>query len=166
MKIEFNNIQPESKLWVFHSPKELEDSDKLILIQELESFLESWESHGQAVFGGYEIVDNQFILVSASTSTDNPSGCSTDKLIHCFSSIGQNLGINFMDNTRVYLRNENKKWKSAHFGELATQIKSGKLKPNDILANTQISKRGDFPKNWELSAGESWLKRKFVLINS
>ena len=161
----FDQIPDHAKLWVFRTNETLEGDYMNGLKTRLVSFMEGWESHGSPVFASFEIIEPHFLLVSAISADGNPSGCSTDKLVHFFEKEKETFQVDFLNNSDVFYLS-NQAWSSTHFSEIQEKIESGIIEPDTLLANLQVTKKGDYPSQWLIKAGDSWMKRNFASVKS
>lgn len=151
---------PESKAWIFLSPRLFNDNELALINTELEGFVKSWESHGTPLKGYYEIIDNRFILLTVDESNQIATGCSIDKSVSIIKKLESLLNLNLTDRGLVAWEN-NSNLETASFSNIKPLVENGTLKPETIIYNNAISTFGELSNNWKIAAKDSWLKRYF-----
>ena len=70
MKIDFNQLHDQTKIWVYTSEKKINDSQKDQILSLSDHFLADWESHGKNLPGTVEVIERHFVVVAADGQGD------------------------------------------------------------------------------------------------
>ena len=154
------NIPLEAKAWIYQSPAPFNTSQIDIIENELTNFIASWESHGVALKGSFEIIANQFILLAVDERTKDATGCSIDKSVSIIKKLETLLNLNLTDRSLVAYELNNQV-KTIDFRNIKTLIESGEINPNTPIFNLSITNYGEFLSSWKIKAIDSWIKRYF-----
>ncbi len=154
------NISKESKVWIYQSPIAFNVSQLALINNELTKFIATWESHGVALQGGYDIISNQFILLAVDENTKNATGCSIDKSVSIIKKIETLLSINLTDKGLIAYEVDGN-IKTVVFRDIKTKISSGEIEENTTIFNLSISTFSELETNWRIHANQSWLKKYF-----
>lgn len=155
------NVPAASKAWVYQSPKEFTPQELEIIANEMKTFIANWESHGAALKGYYEVLENRFILLTVDESSQMATGCSIDKSVGVIQTIEQKLNLNLTDKGVVVYEDANGKIQSSHFSLVKNLVSEGKLTPETTFYNASVATFGEFLSNWKIPAKDSWLSRYF-----
>src|SRR6201990_1349948 len=91
------DFAPESRVWIYQSPRLFFLSEALEIEKMLEAFAADWKSHGTPVKGYGNLFYGQFIVLMADESATGVSGCSTDSSVRLIRDIGQRFGVAMFD---------------------------------------------------------------------
>ena len=157
MLVEFTKLDKKSRIWVFQSKDQLDESTYNLIKKKISVFLENWKSHQKSFDSSFIIKYKTFVVIAAD-ETNLVSGCSIDSLINFVKSIEDEFGINLLDKLDV-------KYKigddinTANLNEFKKIC--GNIDINDelIVFNNLVKNIDDFEKNWEVDIRKSWHKR-------
>jgi len=155
------NIPAESKAWVYQSPREFTNTELSIIDEEMKKFIASWESHGSALRGYFQVLENRFILVTVDESSQMATGCSIDKSVSVIKILEQRFNLNLTDKGVVVYSDNDDVIHTAHFSQVKGLVEEGKLTPETTFYNSSVATFGEFNSNWKTSAKNSWLSRYF-----
>jgi hypothetical protein len=79
MYIPFNQLPPDSKIWIYQADRVFSDTEEKIIAERLKSFCSQWAAHGHPLQTSFKIEHNQFIVLSVDENTAGASGCSIDE---------------------------------------------------------------------------------------
>lgn len=149
-----------SKLWVFQSNKQFSTEQIKRISDTLYSFLENWQTHGKELVAAFEIKYNQFIVIAANESIENPSGCSIDSLTHKIKEIEISLDIKLLDRSLVGFTTtiEKKKIEILPLIQFKKNLKENLIPNHSVIFNNTISTVGEYQNNWIQPLQESWAK--------
>src|SRR5690606_30936818 len=77
-----DELPDEARIWIYPTDRELTAADQQALIEGLEDFLESWESHRRPVDGAAAILHARFVVIAATLADGDMSGCGIDASVH------------------------------------------------------------------------------------
>ncbi len=142
MIVSFEELSPNSKIWVFKGQRAFDLNEKEETKKYLEEFMASWLSHGSKVRGGFKFYEDQFLLIGAESEGGPPSGCSTDGLVHFIQDLSKKIGINLLDNGSIFFK-DGDSFKRAEFQKISEFIQNGELKENTLVLNSQVTQKKD-----------------------
>jgi len=100
------DFSPNSKIWVYYSDKDF-SLNQAVIQEEIDSFTQSWKSHGDKVVAQGFVLGGNVIILVADTSQSEVSGCSTDSSVHFIQSLGTKYNLDFFNrNTVFYILND------------------------------------------------------------
>ncbi|PWJ56519.1 hypothetical protein CLV98_11113 [Dyadobacter jejuensis] len=160
MYVPFNEIDLNSRIWIFQANRSLTESENDTITETLKSSVENWEAHGKALTASVKLFENRFVVVAVDERDELPSGCSIDKLTHWVQEIGHQLQIDFFDRSLAYLDAQ---------GGLQTVPVPGikQAVANEIIGryttvfDNQVSTKAQWMTKWKVPADHTWLKRYF-----
>ncbi|MCH2225576.1 MAG: hypothetical protein MK066_12470 [Crocinitomicaceae bacterium] len=116
--MKFNHFPPSSRIWTYKSDRLLTISDKKVISDVLNEFIPKWASHGNQLFGGWEIRHDWFVILAVNEDESMASGCSIDSSVQIMKTIGKQIGVDFFNRMNVLIQNE-EQMKEVHFSELS-----------------------------------------------
>ena len=155
------SIPTDSKAWVYQSPREFTQDEILVIDQEMKKFIASWESHGSALKGYYEVLENRFILVTVDESAQMATGCSIDKSVGVVKVLEEKFNLNLTDKGVVVYVDSNDTIQAVHFSQVKGLVQDGEITPETTFYNAAVATFGEFMSNWKIPAKDSWLSRYF-----
>ncbi len=157
------HLSDVSRVWVYQSNRLFSLSEALELESELQSFVNSWTSHGNAVSGNAYLFFGQFIVVVADETQASVSGCSTDKSVHFIQSIENRYGVQLMDRTTLAFLVKDK-LQLLPLGQLPYAIEHGFIGPATLYFNNLVATLGELKSDWIIPAGRSWLAKRYASL--
>lgn len=113
----FQKLSDSSKVWIYPSTRELTVQESEAIINELNPFVQSWDSHGASLKAEVIIIENQFIVIAVDESIESPSGCSIDRSVKKIKELGQKLSIDFFNRLKMVVKTDLEK-KTISYSEL------------------------------------------------
>src|SRR5215469_7191148 len=101
-------FSPESRVWIYQSPRVFFLSEALEIEKMLEEFARDWKSHGTPVKGYANLLYGQFIVLMADETATGVSGCSTDSSVRLIKDIEQRFGVPMFDRLMLAFRPKDK----------------------------------------------------------
>ena len=160
MLVNFDQLSPESRIWIYQANKPFTDHQEKWLFQELQSFTTNWDSHGNPLTSSFQITNNQFIIIGVEGNSLEASGCSIDKSIDLIKSIETELNITLLDRSQIMIKYEDK-LQQIPFKELKDKIQSNILTPDTLVYNNTISQMSELANDWIKPAKETWVSKYF-----
>lgn len=165
MHIAFDEMPDTSRIWIYQADRPFTEEEKNSIESSTAAFLEVWTAHGADLSSSYSILHDQFLVVAVDQDMVMASGCSIDKQVQFVQDLGQKLGINFMDRTKVAFISEGngsgKEIMMASLNELKQKVGSGDIKPDTLTFNNLIDTKAQLDAQWVIPASDSWMKRYF-----
>ena len=157
MLVEFTKLDKKSRIWVFQSKNQLDESTYNLIKKKISVFLENWKSHQKSFESSFIIKYKTFVVIAAD-ETNLVSGCSIDSLINFVKSIEDEFEINLLDKLDVKYKIGND-INTANLNEFKKICKNIDINDKLIVFNNLVKNIDDFEKKWEVDIRESWHKR-------
>ena len=155
MLLDFNNLSPNSKCWIYITKNEIINSELEKLQIELYNICENWMSHGRKIKSNYKIKNKHFIILFA--EENDVSGCSIDSTNREIMRILNDLNIGLNPNSKIGIFKE----EIILFyekEEIIDLIGKNKFSLSDKMINTTIRNKSEYLSSWKLMLKDSWLK--------
>ena len=160
MIVDFKTMPDDSRIWIYQSNRDFNESEIGIINDKTTSFLDNWQAHGKDLECSYSIIDKRFIIIAVNESFNPIGGCSIDFSLQLIKDISNTIGIDLLNRLVVNLKIDNK-LKSLSLGDLKNKIKDGDFSPETIIFNTAINSKSELLNNFEIDIRSSWLS-KFI----
>ena len=115
------------RTWVFVAERFLTWQEAEMAQQELDTFVQGWQSHGTPLEAHAFCFENAVLVIAANEELAKASGCSIDKITHCVKSLGERLHVDFFNRFKVLVKVSNQ-WNIVRFSmEMKTQFISASI---------------------------------------
>lgn len=158
MNYPIEQLSPNSKIWVFLSPKVLNHDDEITISNLSVNFLENWTSHQMELNAGFTILHNRFLVFAVDESMNNAGGCSVDKLFKFTKELSSKFNIDFLNRFNVVIKN-GETVNTLTIAEIEKQISENTIDRDSIVFNTLISSIGELQNAFEVPLHSTWLNR-------
>jgi hypothetical protein len=157
----FNDFPDNAKLWVYALAQPLSAEDRARVTERLDAFMNEWQSHGTPVVGGYEIVDDRFVMIAGYTG-DGVSGCSTDSSVRVMKELREGYGIDGFDRTLVFFRDADRGVRAVTREEFKALVSANQVDATTTVFDSTVSSIADLRAGrFEPTFGKSWHARAF-----
>ena len=160
MIVDFKTMPDDSRIWIYQSNRDFNESEIGIINDKTTSFLDNWQAHGKDLECSYSIIDKRFIIIAVNESVNPIGGCSIDFSLQLIKDISNTIGIDLLNRLVVNLKIDNR-LESLSLGDLKNKIKDGDFSPETIIFNTAINSKSELLNNFEIDIKSSWLS-KFI----
>jgi hypothetical protein len=164
MNISFNELGPESRIWIYQSNRKLSPDEQQFITEKTSVFLEEWTAHGNELQAGVSVFYDRFIVIGVNEGANEASGCSIDKSLHFMRMMGEALNLNFLDRSVIAIR-QNIDIELISFTEIKQLISQGRISEDSKVFNHAITTKEELDSRWEQPITNSWLKRYFIQNN-
>ncbi len=155
MLLDFNNLSPNSKCWVYITKNEISKSELENLEIGLNNICENWTSHGKKIKSNYKVKNKHFIILFA--EENDVSGCSIDSTNREIMRILNDLNIGLNPNSKIGIfKDEIILFYEKE--EIIDLIGKNKFSLSDKMINTTIRNKSEYLSSWKLMLKDSWLK--------
>lgn len=155
------NFHPESRVWVYQCSRLLSIAEALEAEEKINTFTQSWKSHGTPVKATGYLFFGQFVILMADETAAGVSGCSTDSSVRFIKDLEQAFNVNFFDRTTLAFVVKDK-IERLPLSQLPYAINNGFVGPDTLFFNNVVLTKKELEEKWIIPAGESWLKAKFA----
>jgi hypothetical protein len=161
MYVPFNEMHPESRLWIYQSSKPLTEDQVKTISERLKIFCEGWAAHGQPLRTSFDIRYDHFVILSADENHYGASGCSIDESVRTIKQIDSDYDLELFNRSLVAFLIE------GHVSifpltKLKEKSASGTLKSDTLTFYNLVETKRQLETSWLLPAGNSWLKRHLL----
>ena len=160
MIVDFKNMPDDSRIWIYQSNRDFNESEIEIINYKTTSFLDNWQAHGKDLECSYSIIDKRFIIIAVNESFNPIGGCSIDFSLQLIKDISNTIGIDLLNRLVVNYKLDNR-IESLSLSELKNKIKDGDFSPETIIFNSAINSKYELLNNFEIDIKSSWLS-KFI----
>jgi hypothetical protein len=160
MIVDFKTMPDDSRIWIYQSNRDFNESEIVIINDKTTSFLDNWQAHGKDLECSYSIIDKRFIIIAVNESFNPIGGCSIDFSLQLIKDISNTIGIDLLNRLLVNLKIDNR-LESLSLSDLKNKIKDGGFSPETIIFNTAINSKSELLNNFEIDVKSSWLS-KFI----
>ena len=160
MNIPFENLPPESKIWIYQSNRKFTDDEFSEIKTSVENFVENWGAHGTSLEASYLLKYNRFIIFAVNQEPQVATGCSIDKSVQFIQELEQKYKVDLLDKMNVTFKNGEF---VAHktLIEFKKMAKDKAVTGSTIVFNNLVNNIEEFNDAWEVPAEDSWHSRFF-----
>ena len=160
MYVPFENLPPESKVWIYQSNRKFTEEEWLAIETDLKAFIDSWSAHGTGLEASYLLKYYRFIILAVNQEVQMATGCSIDKSVEFIQSLENKYAVDLHDIMKVTVK------LGEHIAhkpliEFKKMAKDKAVSENTIVFNNLVNTIEEWNDNWEVPAGESWHSRFF-----
>ena len=153
----FSTLPDDARLWIHASAAPLSDATQEALLDRLSAFMDDWTSHQNAVEGAATILNDRFLLVAASASGGDISGCGIDDLTHAVEDAASALKIKWAPALHVLYRTPDGDVAAVSRRTFQERGEEGTVTPNTSVFDPSITSLGALREGaFEQPARESW----------
>ena len=160
MIVDFKTMPDDSRVWIYQSNRDFNESEIGIINDKTIPFLDNWQAHGKDLECSYSIIDKRFIIIAVNESVNPIGGCSIDFSLQLIKDISNTIGIDLLNRLVVNYKLDNR-IESLSLSDLKNKIKGGDFSPETIIFNTDINSKSELLNNFEIDIKSSWLS-KFI----
>jgi hypothetical protein len=160
MYVPFENLPPESKVWIYQSNRKFTEEEWSAIETDLKTFIDSWSAHGTGLEASYLLKYYRFIILAVNQEVQMATGCSIDKSVEFIQSLENKYAVDLLDKMNVTFK------LGEHIAhkpliEFKKMAKDKAVSENTIVFNNLVNTIEEWNDNWEVPAGESWHSRFF-----
>ena len=157
----FENVPDQSRVWIYGFSKRLNPAEIELVTNRLQIFADSWQVHGSQVQGGFELLENQFVLLA---TNDTVSGCSIDSSVSVFREIKEIHGLDALNQELIFYKNEGDEILPVSRSEFQQHVQSGKIQSDTRVFNLMLNTYGQFREGlFETTFSNCWHSKVFKI---
>jgi hypothetical protein len=155
------NFDPSSRVWIYQGHRPFTPEEAAQIRGLLDSFTQSWTSHGTPVKGFATISHNQFIILMADETASGVSGCSTDSSVHLIKQIEKQTGAQLFDrlNLAFYI---NDQVELIPLPQITQALQTGLIHAETLYFDNTIQCKEELETRWLTPLKNSWLGTRFA----
>jgi hypothetical protein len=158
-------LSPNTKVWVYQSDRPFTQHELEIIDIKVGSFVNQWDSHGNAVKGAYSVVDNQFIVLFSDLSFNEVSGCSIDKSVGVMRELSSDFKIDLLDKGKVAYKSGTS-IRVIDFKQIKSVVAAGDINAETMVFDNSVATLEEYDTRWITTAKSTWLNRYFNSSNN
>jgi hypothetical protein len=155
-RVEFNQLPPNARVWVFASDRPLTGNDKTTLLDQVDAFLEQWKAHGAPLRSAREWRDDRFLVIGVDPTAEQASGCSIDGLFRGLRALEQTLSTALVAGGRIFYR-DTSGIHVAKRNDVRTLAERGTLSPDSTVYDTSLTDAASYRERFQRPARDSWI---------
>lgn len=144
----FENLNANSKVWVYTSDRSLNDSEINYLQKQSSIFVKDWAAHGVGLKAEALVYRNRFLILAVDESQSNASGCSIDTSVKFVKAMGSELGTDFFNRMNLVITNTDGELESVHVSDLKSFM-------NHSVYNPMITTLEQLRETWLIPVSSS-----------
>jgi hypothetical protein len=155
------DFAPESRVWIYQSPRLFFLSEALQIEKMLEEFVSNWKSHGTPVKGYANLFYGQFIVLMADETATGVSGCSTDSSVRLIKEIEQRFGVPLFDRLMLAFQVKGKT-EMVPVAQVPYALANGLIGPDTLYFNNTVQTKAELEAKWLIPLKDSWLAARYL----
>ena len=165
MRLEYKHLLPEdfnpqSRVWIYQASRLFTLSEALEIEDLLQSFADSWTSHGDKVKGSAHLSFGQFIILMADETASGVSGCSTDSSVRLIKGIEEKTGVSLFDRQNMAFVIKDK-IQLLPLAQLKHAIENGFINGDTLYFNNLVATKSELENRWIVPVKDSWLGQRY-----
>jgi hypothetical protein len=162
MTVDYNTLNPESRLWIYTSPRPFSEAEKQKIQTALDDFTSQWQAHGKDVYSHGAVIEDHFIFLFADENRSGVTGCSIDASVRLFRELSLMLEVDLFDRMRFYSAEGDK---PACYDRRAFEnaLEHGEVTGETMIFDTTVPTKAAFEKSWKKPLSQSAFSRLFTL---
>ena len=108
MIVDFKTMPDDSRVWIYQSNRDFNESEIGIINDKTIPFLDNWQAHGKDLECSYSIIDKRFIIIAVNESVNPIGGCSIDFSLQLIKDISNTIGIDLLNRLIVNYKLDNR----------------------------------------------------------
>lgn len=161
----FEKLSDQSRIWIYQSKTELDQTTQQNLLADTEQFLNQWAAHGAALLASASIEFDRFLIIAIDENFNMASGCSIDSMVRQVQNLGESHGVDFFDRTQLAFK-KGDRVELMDMKEINQQVTEGFFDSETLYFNNNIQSKSQLKDEWLIRPEESWLKRYFQTAKS
>lgn len=160
MLTNFEQLSDRSRIWIYQADRPLTQREQSDILSALESFLEQWAAHGQALYASGTIAYDHFLIIATDEQFNLASGCSIDSSVRFVQEMSARFSVDFFNRMNLAFK-EGDTIKLVPMAQIKEKAESGVINENTLFFQNTIQTKAELSTSWIVKSGESWLKRYF-----
>lgn len=160
MRVDFEKIPDESRIWVYQSNVDFTESDIHYINNKSSVFVDNWMAHNMELQASFRIMYNRFLVIAVNEEYNPIGGCSIDYSLQLVKDISKNINKNLLDRLLVSYR-KGSIIESITLKELKNNLRSGSISTETVIFNMTVNTKKELNNNFEIKLSSSWLS-KFI----
>ena len=160
MIVPFENLPPESRVWVYPSDRPFREEELTKLKESLNDFISSWKAQNRELEAGFDLHYNRFIILGLNQEKAQASGCSIDASVHFIQELEKAFKLSLLDKMNVTFK-QGEYLSHKTLEDFKKMAKERAISKSTIVFNNLVDNVDGYHNFWEVPAEESWHNRFF-----
>ena len=160
MRVDFEKIPDESRIWVYQSNVDFTESDIHYINNKSSVFVDNWMAHNMELQASFHVMYSRFLVIAVNEEYNPIGGCSIDYSLQLVKDISKNINKNLLDRLLVSYR-KGSIIESITLKELKNNLRSGSISTETVIFNMTVNTKKELKNNFEIKLSSSWLS-KFI----
>lgn len=160
MLVSFDQMPDTSRLWVYQAERTLNPFEQDLVRDATSKFLEEWTAHGSNLKASYDLMHDQFLVITLDENVSQASGCSIDSSVNHIRNLEGMLGVSLINNDKVAFLIDDKVELLPAIGLKQALLKKEVASSTKVFNNT-VQNLGDFKSDWLVESSQTWVNRFF-----
>ena len=163
MNTSLTYLAAHSRVWIFQADRFLNEKEIQLVNTTMNDFIPNWASHGNELFGGFELKNALFLIVGVDEEQSPASGCSIDSLTRVVKELGARLNVDFFNRLNIAYLSALGKLELVSMSTFKQLIQAGEVNENTLVFNNLVQNRGELNERWQTQVKNSWHSNLFQL---
>ena len=155
--VHFDSLPPDARVWVFASDRSLEGADAMLLLREVDAWLEQWKAHGAPLRSARDWREDRFLAIGVDPTSEQASGCSIDALFRRLQDLERQLDSSLVAGGRIFYRAPDGQARVARRTDVSRLAAEGQLSASTPMFDTSLTDARSWRESFERPAAETWL---------
>tara|TARA_B100000497_G_C7567039_1_gene341830 strand:- start:351 stop:824 length:474 start_codon:yes stop_codon:yes gene_type:complete len=138
----FQDLHPQSKIWLYISPVSIDSVTKKNISSLFKDFIDDWKSHGQPVNGQLKFIKDNLLVVGADYFPDGMCGRAVDAQVRFINQINEGFNLDLLNRTNIAFVQQDSVV-VYNYNKLGALIKKGSVNKSTVYCNTFSTKNSD-----------------------
>lgn len=150
------DFNPSSRVWIYQGSRLFFINEALQIEDMLNSFVESWNSHGTPVKGYANLLFGQFIVLMADETATGVSGCSTDSSVRLIKQVEEIFKVDMFNRQNLaFVVKE--KIQTIPLAQLKYAFENNFINAETLYFNNLVATKEALLDQWMIPVKDSWL---------
>ena len=157
MKVSFDELGPNARIWIYQSSSPLSDQQVVQIDQVVDEFVSQWAAHQQPLAAFGKVFHHRFVVLMVDERLNMASGCSIDASVAFIKSLEQQFNISLFDRMTFSYEKDGQIF-TVPREQFSSLYKSGQIGEDTLVFDNLIKTKSEWA-DWQKPLGQSWLKR-------
>lgn len=149
------HLPDNARVWVYQADRPFTTEEEAYLNNRMTDFVSQWKAHGSELMAGFELRDQRWLILAVDESRQSATGCSIDGSVHLIKTMGEELGIDFFNRTKIVWEADGERHEDP-MHDFWAKRKAGIVSDEVSVFNTLANNLGELRKSWKQPFNESW----------
>lgn len=154
----WNELNSNARVWLYGAKRPFTNAETDHIVARLNQFCSEWAAHGDKLLCGFQLVNNQIILLAVDEENVAASGCSIDTSVQVIRDIDAAYQLDLFQRLRAFVVNGDN-IEANSINELKALINSDQVNEETMVVNTMVNTLEDVQKRFVMPIHETWMKQ-------